>query len=167
MSSIEANINHDHIYLSNINVQEQFNQKDHDRRIIRKKTDIQTDEDREEYLRRRTLNNVSCRISRIHRRSKLDLMIKKCLEYEHSNTKLTTKQSILIEVIDQLKEHLRSLVPHTIEENWSDISRQFRFDFLWRTKRMHNQIGQSVNLSRGRRAHIDSVTTPSILSSFF
>lgn len=116
MSSIESNVIHDHIYLSNFNTAEQLNPKEH-RRIIRKKNDIQTDEDREEYLRRRTLNNISCRISRIHRRSKLDLMIKRCSEYEDLNTKLTSKESILIQVIDQLKEHLRSLVPHTIQEN--------------------------------------------------
>ncbi|CAF0754888.1 unnamed protein product [Rotaria sp. Silwood1] len=86
------------------------------RRIIRKKCDIQTDEDREEYIRRRTLNNSSCRMSRIHRRSKLDSMIKKCTEYEDLNRKLKFKKLIIIQVINQLKEHLRTLVSNNIKQ---------------------------------------------------
>jgi hypothetical protein len=68
-------------------------------------------------LRRRTLNNASCRISRIHRRSKLDSIIKKCVEYEDLNKKLQLQKSVLIQVINQLKEHLRTLVPNHIKQN--------------------------------------------------
>jgi hypothetical protein len=110
MSSIKTNIIHDHIYLS----EKILNKKDN-HRIIRKKCDIQTDEDREEYFRRRSLNNASCRISRLHRQSKFDFIIKKCLQYEVLNTKLTYEKSILIQVINQLKEHLRSLIPKNIK----------------------------------------------------
>jgi hypothetical protein len=117
------NITHDHIYLSNFEREKDCNQsknssnKKDNHRIIRKKCDIQTEEDREEYFRRRTLNNASCRISRIYRRSKIDFIIKKCIEYEDLNTKLTFQKSILLQVIDQLKEHLRTLVPETIKQN--------------------------------------------------
>jgi len=123
MSSIKNNITHDHIYLSNSNQTKTSSNNKHDnlsdarRRIIRKKSDIQTEEDREEYFRRRTLNNTSCRISRIHRRSKLDSMIKKCAEYEDLNTKLKLQKSIMTEVINQLKEHLRTLVYSNIKQN--------------------------------------------------
>jgi hypothetical protein len=120
MSSIEENITHDHIYLANSDIDKDCNQAKHSdihRRIIRKKCDIQTDEDREEYFRRRTLNNSSCRIARIHRRSKFDFVVKKCTEYEDLNTKLIYKKSVLIQVINQLKEHLRTLVPKNIKQN--------------------------------------------------
>jgi hypothetical protein len=116
MSSIKTNITHDHIYLANTDTEKDCNQakncskKKDNRRIIRKKCDIQTEEDREEYFRRRTLNNTSCRISRLHRRSKFDFIIKKSTEYEDLNTKLKLQKSILIQVIDQLKEHLRTLI---------------------------------------------------------
>lgn len=116
MSSIETTIIHDHIYLASFGARKESDRTDN-RRMIRKKCDVQTDEDREEYLRRRTLNNASCRVSRIHRRSKVDLIMKKCIELEHLNTKLKFEQSILTEVIDQLKEHLRSLVPETSKKN--------------------------------------------------
>jgi len=112
MSSIKTNIIHDHIYLTNFKKDEKEN-----RRIIRKKCDIQTEEDREEYFRRRTLNNTSCRISRISRQSKFDFMIKKCTEYEELNTKLKLQKTILIQVIDQLKDYLRTLVPENIKQN--------------------------------------------------
>ncbi|CAF0869055.1 unnamed protein product [Rotaria sp. Silwood1] len=127
MSSIEKNITHDHIYSRNSDREKDCNQmrnlsnkndnSTYDRRrIIRKKCDIQTDEDREEYIRRRTLNNSSCRMSRIHRRSKLDSMIKKCTEYEDLNRKLKFKKLIIIQVINQLKEHLRTLVSNNIKQ---------------------------------------------------
>jgi hypothetical protein len=117
MSSIKTNIIHDHIYLSNFKTDKKDN-----RRIIRKKCDIQTEEDREEYFRRRTLNNTSCRISRIYRQSKFDSMIKKCIEYEDLNTKLKLQKTILIQVIDQLKDHLRTLVPENISNKINNIS---------------------------------------------
>ncbi|CAF1225116.1 unnamed protein product [Adineta ricciae] len=121
MGSVEKDISHDHIYLSNISVEKDCHQarnsSDTRRRVIRKKCDIQTEEDRQMYFRRRTLNNASCRISRIHRRTKLDLIHKKCAEYEDLNTKLIRQEGILFEVINQLKEHLRSLVSNDIPTN--------------------------------------------------
>lgn len=112
MSSIETDIIHDHIYLANFKREKDLNQiKKDNHRIVRKKSDIQTEDDREEYIRRRTLNNTSCRISRIHRQSKFHLNIKQCIEYEELNSKLNYQKSILTQIINQLKEHLRSLVP--------------------------------------------------------
>jgi hypothetical protein len=113
---MSSNIIHDHVYLSKFDREKPLNKTDN-RRIIRKKCDIQTDEDQEEYSRRRSLNNASCRISRIYRQSKSNFIIKKCHEYEDLNTKLTLEKSILIQVIKQLKEHLRTLVPKTIKQN--------------------------------------------------
>jgi hypothetical protein len=119
-----SSIIHDHIYLINSDREKDCNQakhspnkKDTSRRMIRKKDDIETEEDREEYIQRRKLNNASCRISRIHRRSKLDFIIKKCNEYEESNTKLKFQKSVIIQVINHLKEHLRTLVPNNIKQN--------------------------------------------------
>ena len=110
MSSIKTNVVHDHIYLT-----ENTSNKKNNHRIIRKKCDIQTDEDREEYIRRRSLNNASCRISRIYRQAKYDFIIQKSREYEEWNRKLTYEKSILIQVIEQLKGHLRSLIPKNKE----------------------------------------------------
>ncbi|CAF0805481.1 unnamed protein product [Rotaria sordida] len=126
MNSIEKNINHDHIYSLNFEREKDCNQMKNSsnkndnssynrRRIIRKKCDIQTDEDREDYNRRRMLNNTSCRISRMSRRSKLDSMIEKCTEYEDLNRKLIFQKLIIIQVINQLKEHLRTLVPNNMK----------------------------------------------------
>jgi hypothetical protein len=109
---MSSNIIHDHIYLSNFS-----NKKNSNRRIVRKKCDIKTEEDREEYFRRRTLNNTSCRVSRIYRQSKFDSISKKCTEYEDLNTKLKLQMSSLIQVINQLKDHLRTLVPESIKQN--------------------------------------------------
>ncbi|CAF0961126.1 unnamed protein product [Adineta steineri] len=118
MGSIKNNIIHDHIYLSNSEKEKSCNNlSDTPRRKIRKKCDIETEEDREEYFRRRTLNNASCRVSRIHRRTKLDIMITKCVEYEDLNGKLKLKNLILSQVIDQLKDHLRTLVSNENKPN--------------------------------------------------
>ncbi|UJR35805.1 hypothetical protein I4U23_028553 [Adineta vaga] len=122
MSSVEKDIIHDHIYLSNIPIEKDCNQAEASsdtrrQRIIRKKCDIETDEDRQAYFRRRTLNNASCRISRIHRQAKFDLMFKKCAEYDDLNRKLIRQELILFQVINQLKEHLRTLVSNNTKYN--------------------------------------------------
>lgn len=121
MNFTDENINHDHIYASNNNLEISPNQKDDtcetQRRKIRKKCDIQTEEDREEYFRQRSLNNASCRMFRMHRRSKLEFMMKKCTEYENLNRKLICQSSLLTQVIDLLKEHLRSLIPNQFKQN--------------------------------------------------
>jgi hypothetical protein len=49
-------------------------------------------------------------------------MIKKCIEYEDLNTKLKLQKTILIQVIDQLKDHLRTLVPENISNKINNIS---------------------------------------------
>jgi hypothetical protein len=116
MSSPKTNITHDHIYLSNFNTETDC-KNSLNRRKICKKCDIQTEEDREDYSRRRVLNNASCRISRIHRQSKFDFMIKKSAEYEDLNAKLKLQKSVLIQVINQLKEHLRTFVLQPIQQN--------------------------------------------------
>ncbi|CAF2391481.1 unnamed protein product [Rotaria sp. Silwood2] len=128
MSSIENSITHDHMYSRNSVKEKDCNKMKNlpnknddslcdDHRIVRKKCDIQTNEDRKEYIRRRTLNNSSCRISRIHCRSKFDSMIKKCIEYEDLNRKLKFQELIIDQVINQLKEHLRTLVPNHTKQN--------------------------------------------------
>ncbi|CAF3303100.1 unnamed protein product [Rotaria socialis] len=128
MSSIEKSIIHDHIYSSNSTREKDCNQLkissnkndnsfENHRRSIRKKCDIQTDEDREEYFRRRTLNNTSCRVSRIHRRSKLEITMKKCMEYEDLNAKLIAQTSLITQIIDLLKEHLRTSVSNNLQTN--------------------------------------------------
>lgn len=100
-----SNVSHDHVYLSSFHPENESK-----RPKIRKKSDIQTDEDQKEYYRRRSLNNASCRISRLHRRSKFNSILEKCQEYEHSNRQLQMQRVILDQVVERLKEHLRSLV---------------------------------------------------------
>jgi hypothetical protein len=116
MSSNKTDVSHDHIYLSNIDIEKDCLNKNELRRRIHRKSDIQTDEDQEEYERRRVLNNAACRISRIYRQSKVHQINKKCTEYEALNTKLQLKNAILLYTIDRLKEHLRSLVPKSIQQ---------------------------------------------------
>lgn len=113
MSSVEKDIIHDHLYLSAASTEKEpqpAKASDAPRRSIRKKDDVETEEDWQVYSQRRRLNNASCRISRIHRRTKLELTFKKCAEYEELNARLNLQQSVLFEVINRLKEHLRSLV---------------------------------------------------------
>ena len=128
MSSVEKNIIHDHMYSSNSETEKDCNQATDSlnknekssysqRRTIRTKHDIQTEDDHQEYFRRRSLNNQSCRISRLHRRSKSDSMIQKCVEYEELNRKLNSQILVMIPVINQLKEHLRTLVSNSIQQN--------------------------------------------------
>lgn len=111
---MNENIRHDHVYLTSFPKESQTTN-----RKIRKKDDILTDEDRKEYDRRRSLNNASCRVSRLHRRSKLNSMNEKCQEYEDRNRNLQVQCLILDQVIEDLKEHLRNVVAKT--SNKEDI----------------------------------------------
>ena len=132
MSSSEISVSHDHVYSSNNSIG--VNQNDgptllkkpridssSSRRVVRTRQDVRTDEDREEYRRRRRANNTSCRLSRLHRRSEENSAIGKCAEYEASNGTLSRQVSLLIQVIDQLKEHLRTLLPEHHRRHSHDI----------------------------------------------
>ena len=132
MSSSEISIGHDHVYSSTNSLE--VNQNDErvslkrrrrdsvsPRRVIRTRHDVRTEEDREEYSRRRRANNTACHLSRLHRHSEVNSTLRKCAEYEASNGALTRQVSLLTQVINQLKEHLRTLVPEHHRRHSHDI----------------------------------------------
>ena len=126
MNSIVESIDHDHMYFA-----EPFSHRLSMRkttktdRVIRKKSDIETDGDREEYSRRRQSNNTACRHSRLHQRFQSNWIVAKCNEYEILNRQLNDRIFLLNEVIEMIKSQLRST---TIRSNQIEEQREYQIE---------------------------------------
>ena len=124
MDFIRTSIDHDHIYSSS--------------NCSEKKC---VDNDRTQ--RRRTSNNISSRISRVYRRTKLEILRKKSREYEESNEKLRMKISFLIKIIDRLKDQLKNLV----NNSRNDFKENIEHGTYWKKKE-----NRSIGLVREKLA---------------